>query len=203
MKDLLINSMMNKITRYGNYDEIKLKEIKYGLSSLYLNVTKIIVIFTLSYLLGNLKTLLILMGFYGTLRLSAFGVHAKKSIHCWIASLLIFILIPILCENIEFNTYIKILICTTSITLLFIYAPADTEKRPLIHKKRRIIYKYATLITSIIYASLIFVIKNNIITNCLLFSLIISTIVVLPITYKLFGVKYNNYKNYKKGGVNK
>lgn len=203
MKDLLINSMMNKISRYGNYDEIKLKEIKYGLSSLYLNVTKIIVIFTLSYLLGNLKTLLILMGSYGILRLSAFGVHAKKSIHCWIASLLIFILIPILCEIIIFNMYIKILICLTSIILLFIYAPADTEKRPLIHKKRRIIYKYATLITSIIYTALIFVIKNNIITNCLLFSLIISSTVVLPITYKLFGVKYNNYKNYKKGGYNK
>ena len=31
-------------------------------------------------------------------------------------------------------------------------------------------------------------------------SIILETIQILPITYKLYGVRYNNYKNYKKGG---
>ena len=93
MKDLLINSIMRNITNYYDYNETKLKEIRYGLASLYLHLTKIIVIFSISYLLGNLKTLLILMGLYSILRLSAFGVHAKKSLHCWIASLIIFLLL--------------------------------------------------------------------------------------------------------------
>lgn len=200
MKDLLINSMMNKITRYSNYDDTKLKEIKYGLSSLYLNITKLIVIFGLSYFFGNLRTLLILMGLYSILRLSAFGVHAKKSIHCWIASLFTFTLVPIICEKILINFYLRLMISISCIILLAIYAPADTEKRPLINKKRRTIYKITTFITSLIYVALITQIKDNILNNCIVFSLLLATFVVLPITYKLFGVKYNNYKNYKKGG---
>lgn len=199
MKDLLINSIMNNIIRYCNYDEIKLKEIKYGLTSIYLNITKLVVIFSLSYLLGYIKTLLLLMAFYSILRLTAFGVHAKKSLHCWIASTLIFILLPIICEKIIINLKIKIYISILCLTLICIYAPADTEKRPLIHKKKRYIYKTVSIIISIIYIFLIITIKNNTLNNSIEFGLLLSTFAILPITYKLFGVKYNNYKNYKKG----
>jgi accessory gene regulator protein AgrB len=41
------------------------------------------------------------------------------------------------------------------------------------------------------------VIKNNTLSNCFIFALIIQIIIMLPITYKLFGVSYNNYKNYE------
>lgn len=200
MKDLLINSVMNNITRYCNYDDIKLKEIKYGLTSLYLNLTKLVVIFSLSYLLGYIKTLLLLMSFYSILRLTAFGVHAKKSSHCWVASTIIFIILPIVCEKITMSIYIKIAITLICLPLICIYAPADTEKRPLIHKKKRCIYKIASIIISILYIFLIFYVKDTILNNTIIFGLILATFAILPITYKLFGVKYNNYKNYKKGG---
>lgn len=198
MKDLLINSLMRNVTRYCNYDETKLKEIRYGLASLYLQLTKMIVIFLLSYLLGNFKTLLMLMGFYSILRLTAYGVHAKKSLHCWIASLLIFILIPKLCETLIINNNIKFIISIICTLLIGVYAPADTEKRPLINKNKRTIFKIISIIISIIYTVIIFTIKNNTLTNCILFALILETIVILPLTYKVFRVKYNNYKNYKR-----
>ena len=92
MKGLIINSLMNNITQYNNYDKEQLEIIRYGLASLYLNITKTLVIFGISYLLGNLKTLLILMGLYTILRLTVFGVHAKRSIDCWISSSIIFLL---------------------------------------------------------------------------------------------------------------
>ena len=203
MKDLLINSTMNNIKRYYNYDEVRLKEIRYGLASLYLHLTKTIVIFSLSYLLGYLRTLLILMATYSVLRLTAFGVHAKKSSHCWIASSITFLLLPILCESLNINLKFKIFISVFCIIFLSIYAPADTEKRPLINKKKRIIFKIVTIISSITYLILIVIIKDYILNNCILSGLILGTVAVLPITYKLFGVKYNNYKNYKKGGLNK
>lgn len=201
MKDLLINSIMRNITNYYDYNETKLKEIRYGLASLYLHLTKIIVIFSISYLLGNLKTLLILMGLYSILRLSAFGVHAKKSLHCWIASLIIFLLLPIICEKYIINKTIKIVTSIINTILLMIYAPADTEKRPLINKKRRKIYKIVSIMTGIIYTILIITTKNNVLNNCIYFGLCLGVIVILPITYKLFGVNYNNYKNYEKGGI--
>ena len=198
MKDLLINSIMNNIVKYKDYDESKLRIIRYGLSSLYLHITKVVVTFTIAYFLGLLVTLLKLMAFYSLIRLTAFGVHAKKSVHCWISSLTIFILLAYICEIVNINIVMKLCISIICIILLTIYAPADTEKRPLINSKKRRNFKIITVINSIILTCLLFFVKDNILNNCILFGLILGTFVVLPITYKLFGVNYNNYKNYKK-----
>lgn len=81
------------------------------------------------------------------------------------------------------------------------YAPADTEKRPLINKKKRIIYKVLTLVITFIYLVISLILKNQTIINALYLSTILETIQILPVTYKLYGVRYNNYKNYKKGGT--
>ena len=48
MKNILLDSIINNIKKYYNYDEVKLKEIRYGLESLYLSLTKIIVVIILS-----------------------------------------------------------------------------------------------------------------------------------------------------------
>lgn len=189
---------MNNITRYYDYDESKLKIIRYGLGSLYLFITKVIVTFALAYFLGLFYTLLKLMAFYTLIRLTAFGVHAKRSIDCWIASLTMFLVIPYLCEIMVIDLYLKLSIAIICVVLLSIYAPADTEKRPLIHKKKRVIYKVITIITSLTLTVSLFFIKDNILNNCVLFGIVLGTFVVLPITYKIFGVKYNNYKNYRK-----
>ena len=44
MKNLVVNSIMNNITKYYNYDDTKLDEIKYGIESLYLTISKTIII---------------------------------------------------------------------------------------------------------------------------------------------------------------
>jgi accessory gene regulator B len=84
---------------------------------------------------------------------------------------------------------------------MIIYSPADTEKRPLINKKKRIVYKVVTIIISIIYISIIFIKKDIYLSKILFFSIFLETLLVLPISYKLLGLKYNNYKRYKKGGT--
>lgn len=197
MKDLLINSAMNNVENNCNYTKEQLAEIRYGLASLYSTVTKTIVIFSISYLLGTIKSLLTLMVLYSILRLTGFGVHAQKSWHCWISSLLIFLTLPYLSENLVIDYRAKVALGLMSVTLLGFYAPADTEKRPLINKKRRTTYKVISVLFGLWYTVMFFFIKDNTLSNCILFALIQETVVVLPITYKLFGVKYNNYLNYK------
>lgn len=193
MKDLIINSAMQNIENNCNYTKEKLAEIKYGLASLYSTITKTIVIFSISYMLGTLKSLLTLMVLYSILRLTGFGVHAKKSWHCWVSSLLIFLLLPYLCENLVIDYRAKVALGIMSVALLGFYAPADTEKRPLINSKRRLTYKIISVLLGLWYIVMIFLIKDNTLNNCILFALIQETLVVLPITYKLFGVKYKNY----------
>ena len=198
MRSKIINSIMNQIKIYNNFDDIKLQEIKYGLETVYLTIIKTIVFILLAILLKTIKGLLLFMLFYGIIRLTGFGVHAKKSIHCWISSILIFLIIPILIKYITINNYILYIISLISITILAIYAPADTPKRPLINKKKRTIYKVLTILISIGYLITITIIKDKLIINSLFYSLLLECFLVTPLIYKLFGVSYKNYKNYKR-----
>lgn len=203
MKELVVNGIMNNITKYYDYDNTKISEIKYGIESLYLTITKTIIIFIISFILNITKELMLLFIFYSLIRLTGFGVHAKKSWHCWVTSLITFVLIPLLIKYVTLNKEFIIISYTIFTLLLLEYAPADTEKRPLINKKRRIIYKVLTILLVISYLIYSLIQKDNItIINTLYFSILLETLLVLPCTYKLFGVKYNNYKNYKKKGGN-
>lgn len=198
MKKLIINKCMEFVTTYNkDLSQRDIDKIKYGLEGLYLTITKLIFIIIVSIILGIWKETLLLILIFNGIRLTAFGVHAKRSIDCLISSTLFFILFPILCIKLTIPLIIKIILFIPLTVLIGIFAPADTEKRPLINKKKRKIYKILSIIISIIYMTIAIVIKNNILSNCFIFAIVIQIIIMLPITYKIFGVSYNNYKTYE------
>lgn len=198
MKNLIINKAMNNIKNNCTYDEIKFAEIKYGLESLYLFITKTIVILLLAYLLGLFKELILVLLFYSLLRATGFGVHAIKSWHCWVSSIIIFIGVPTLIKLFVIPTSLMIGISIFCTLIIFKYAPADTEKRPIISKKRRKIYKIICTSTSILYVLGIIFIPSTYLASILMYSIVLETFMILPYTYKMFGVKYDNYKTYLK-----
>lgn len=198
MKKLIINKCMEFVTTYNkDLSQRDIDKIKYGLEGLYLTITKLIFIIIVSIILGIWKETLLLILIFNGIRLTAFGVHAKRSIDCLISSTLFFILFPILCIKLTIPLIIKIILFIPLTVLIGIFAPADTEKRPLINKKKRKIYKILSIIISIIYMTIAIVIKNNILSNCFIFAIVIQIIIMLPITYKIFEVSYNNYKTYE------
>lgn len=198
MKQLIINNCLNLINDYNPDIPQKQKDkIKYGLEGLYLTFTKLIVITIVAAILGILKEYIILLLTFNGIRLFSFGVHAKKSSHCLISSLLFFITFPIICKIVHIPLIYKEIIFLPLILLVGIFSPADTEKRPLKRKNRRIIYKALSIVIATIYMILALIIKDNTLSNCLIFALIIQIIIILPITYKIFGVSYNNYKKYE------
>lgn len=198
MKKLIINKCMELVTTYNkDLSQRDIDKIKYGLEGLYLTITKLIFIIIVSIILGIWKETLLLILIFNGIRLTAFGVHAKKSIDCLISSTLFFILFPILCIKLTIPLIVKVILFIPLTVLIGIFAPADTEKRPLINKKKRKIYKILSIIISIIYMTIAIVIKNNILSNCFIFAIVIQIIIMLPITYKIFGVSYNNYKTYE------
>ena len=198
MKKLIINKCMEFVTTYNkDLSQRDIDKIKYGLEGLYLTITKLIFIIIVSIILGIWKETLLLILIFNGIRLTAFGVHAKRSIDCLISSTLFFILFPILCIKLTIPLIIKIILFIPLTVLIGIFAPADTEKRPLINKKKRKIYKILSIIISIIYMTIAIVIKDNTLSNCFIFAIVIQIIIMLPITYKIFGVSYNNYKTYE------
>ena len=198
MKKLIINKCMELVTTYNkDLSQRDIDKIKYGLEGLYLTITKLIFIIIVSIILGIWKETLLLIIIFNGIRLTAFGVHAKRSIDCLRSSTLFFILFPIICIKLTIPLIVKVILFIPLTVLIGIFAPADTEKRPLINKKKRKIYKMLSIMISIIYMTIAIVIKDNTLSNCFIFAIVIQIIIMLPITYKIFGVSYNNYKTYE------
>ena len=196
MKTKFVNKCMNIIqNNNSNLSKRDIDKMRYGLEGLYLNITKIIFILIISLMLNILKETILLLLIFNVIRFTAFGVHAKRSIDCLISSTLFFIGFPLICIHVVIPDVIKILIFIPILLLIIKYAPSDTVKRPLKNKKKRSIYKILSIIISIIYIILSILVKDNTLSNCFLFALVIQVIVILPITYKIFGVPYNNHKD--------
>lgn len=196
MKEFCLNKLSFFITQYKDYTEEEMEKLKFGLEGLYLTVTKAFIILFISFLLGILKETLIVLIFFNILRFTGFGFHAKKSNQCLILSIILFSFLPYLFLNFTVHTWIQRIIIIIVFTTFLLYAPADTEKRPLPNKKKRLIRKVCTLITASFYIGVIFFIHNEYLTSILLTSLVIEAIMVHPLTYKLFRQPYRNYKNF-------
>lgn len=181
---------------YPDYDEDKLDEIRYGLEATYLSITKLVVILFASFLLGILKESVILLVLFNFLRLTGFGLHATKSWMCWVSSSITFLLVPFFCKSLVLPNYLLVAISVVCMINFILYAPADTVKRPLIHKKRRIFYKICTVLIASIYIALIFITKDTFLQNSLASAMLIEGALINPYIYKLFNLPYNNYKNY-------
>lgn len=197
MKKKILGYCINIIkNKYPDYDDEKIEVINYGLESLYLTFTKIFFILFLSIVLGILKNVILLIIFYNIIRFTAFGMHAKKSWHCLVISSTMFIGGVYICEYVFIPFILKVILALICIILVFKYAPADTEKRPIINKKRRKMYKVLSILLSGIFATLIVIFNESLISNYLLLGLVWATIMILPISYKLFDLPYDNYKRY-------
>ena len=181
---------------YPDYDNDKLDEIRYGLEATYLSITKLVVILGISLLLGIFKESVILLVLFNFLRLTGFGLHATKSWMCWVSSSITFLLVPFFCKSLVLPNYVLVAISVVCLINFLLYAPADTVKRPLIHKKRRLLYKVCTVLIASLYTVLIFITKDTFLQNSLASVMLIEGALINPYIYKLFNLPYNNYKNY-------
>ena len=193
MKEVFMNHTMSFITNnQENITDEEKERLAYGLEGIYINVTKLLILNLLALILGIWINFILSLILFNVLRFFGFGVHANSSKSCFISSSLLIVGIPLFLTKVELPNYIVILLCLCSIILFVIYAPADTVKRPLTNRKKRIIRKIAASVLAFIYSLIIIFIPN--LRLFFLSALLIETIMILPITYKLLGVPYNNYK---------
>lgn len=199
MKKKFLNSSMEFITKNKQYTDEQIEIMAYGLETIYLMVTKMIVIFGMAYVLGILKEMLLLLISYNIIRSQSFGIHASKSIYCLISSLTMFIGGALICKYMVIPYQLMIIIALVCNICLLLYAPADTYKRPLVNAKKRKRFKFMSVILGIIYTILIIIFRDYLIVNYLLIGMVEAIIIILPITYKIFHLPYNNYKTYNCG----
>ena len=195
MKDLFLNSSINFINKYGSYSEKDIKKLRYGLEGLYLTWTKVIFVTLVAIILGIVKEVLIILLLFNFLRFFGFGFHAEKSSHCLIISTVMFVVLPYIFLKFTITTKVFLLVSIFCIINILLFAPADTVKRPLRNKKKRIIRKILNLIVAMIYVTIGLILSNPYANTLILVSLLIEVFVIIPTTYKVFKQPYNNYKN--------
>ena len=197
MKKRFLSYIRSNIKKqYPKYSEDKLDEIMYGVEGIYLTITKSIIILALSLILGIFKELIYLLVAFNFIRLFAFGMHANNSLTCLIFSSFMFLSGAALCKYVVLSKELIYALYLIVLVIIAIYSPADTIKRPLIKKKKRIRFKILSILTVIIYFVTSLFIKDNLIINSMIFGLIVECILILPITYKVFKLPYKNYVKY-------
>lgn len=197
MKALFMDSTMSFLKRYNTYSDEDIEKLEYGLEGIYLTITKLIILIIAAAFLGFVKEFITLLLLFNVIRYTGFGFHADKSYQCLIISSICFLIIPFFFINIAFSKFIYIVISLFCILNYLLFAPADTIKRPLPNKKKRVIRKFFTVVIGLIYSILGIIFYNHWISAILISAMIIQVIVINPLTYKILKQPYNNYKNYK------
>lgn len=198
MKKKFIDSSIKLISEYRDMSNNDEEKMRYGLEGLYLTITKLVIILLFSVVLQIFMEVVIVLFLFNIIRFTGFGFHAEKSSHCLIISLLHFVFLPFVLINISISKLTMLIICSLCIFNYLLFAPADTVKRPLPNKRKRLIRKISTVSIGIIYSLLIFINPNSFLTPLVISALIIQAIVINPLIYKIFNQPYNNYKNYVK-----
>lgn len=196
VKEKFIASVVNLAKKNKEYtEEEEVAIMRYALEGIYLTFTKILVITLIAALLGLFKEYIWFVLLYTPIRSVSFGWHANTTKECWVVSILAFILIPYTFSIITINRITKIILLTFSIFIFALYSPADTKKRPIVNKKRRLMFKVASLIITLVYCCYSFK-HSNLISNLMIASLLYQSLLINPLIYKITHQEFNNYKTY-------
>ncbi|HHX33541.1 MAG TPA: hypothetical protein GX713_04905 [Mollicutes bacterium] len=192
MRKKILSSFENWLKKSGNYNNVKIEEIIYGVEAIYVLVTRTILFLIINIFLGTLKEFFLFLFFYSIIRSFSYGFHAKSSFVCIILSSFGFVLVPYLSKFVVFSLEFKIFFLIISLISFILWSPADTENKPIVSKALRLKLKIASIIVLLLYS--IIIIKFD--SSLLLLILILQSIFISPIMYYLFNTKYRNYLSY-------
>lgn len=190
-------SIADTLNRYVNKEGLEYKKMVLGAEILLINVTKLLAVYALSCFLGLIPLTVSAMLGYGLIRRFAFGLHAKSSNLCTLASILMFVAAPYFLKGLVLSNGVVLCLFTLVLTALYLYAPADTESRPIIGVKRRARLRKSALLSggAVMLAALL--IPISAIKIMVTLGAVYEAIFILPLTYKILKRSWKNYEKYQ------
>ncbi len=195
MIDKITQFLTNKIRKeMPEVDDERAEVINYGLQILLGEIPKIFIMFGIAYLLGVFKlsmiTFLVLLPYRG----ASGGFHLKTHIGCIVTTTTFYCGVAFLSKYVVLDNIVRyiltILIGVFGVIMIKLYAPADTENVPIISKKIRKQKKILSYIFFIVGLVIAIILKQNIISNIILFGYFIQTCMITRLAYKLTNNKY-------------
>lgn len=195
MLDKITQSLTNKIRKeMPDVDDERAEVINYGLQVLLGEVPKFFIMLLMAYILGVFKLTLITFLILAPYRGASGGFHLKTHIGCIISTTTFYCGIAFLAKNIILDDITKYFLATAvgvfGIIMIKLYAPADTEYVPIISKKVRKQKQILSYISFIIGLVIAVIIKNNVISNIIIFGYFVQTCMITRLAYKITNNKY-------------
>jgi len=183
-------------------DNERAEVIKYGLEIIIGEIPKLILLVVVAIIL---KIGWLVVFAYLTMlpyKVMAGGFHLKTNIGCLIGTFTVYygnVLISkyMVIEPIYLKYIIIIATWIFSIIMISLYAPADTINLPILRKKERKTKKILSYIFATIMLIGSLVIKNNTLANILLINVIVESVCISRLAYKITKNEYG-YENYLK-----
>ena len=185
------------INRYACKEGIELTKIRLGVEILLISVIKLCIVYSLAITLGVLEFTLITHGAFMLVKRYSFGLHALNSTVCTISSCFMFVLVPWMLSGVAIGNQSVILVFIVVISVLFLFAPADTKSRPLIGAKRRTQLRIKAVICGIVLFILTLLIPSEQVKFLLVLGAVYQSVAILPLTYILLGRSRKNYERYE------
>ena len=201
MKKKFIEKSFNLIKQNKSVNELEEKKLRYGLEGFYNVAVKTIVMFILAVILDIVPEYILLILVYSSLRLYGFGIHMKTSTQCWFTTVPIYIGGCFLMKYVTFSSSIALIVWLFGFLSFLLFAPADTPARPLIHPEKRKRAKILSLLILSSYFIFFYCIQSALVKNIILYGVIMESISINAIVYKLFHTPFNNYKSFVKTTV--
>lgn len=175
-------------------DEERAEVINYGLQNIIGEIPKIILLFVISWILGVLKEVVFMFIVLSPYRGASGGFHLKTHMGCLIGTTIFYCGVAFLSKNIVLSESIKYLLIAGGwifgMIMIKLYAPADTENVPILSKKERKKKQIMSYLTFTIGMLASIFIKNNVISNILIFGNLLQTINITKLAYKITKNKY-------------
>lgn len=195
MVDKITEFLTNKIRKeMPEIDDERAEVINYGLQILVGEVPKTFIMLAIAYLLSVFKLTLITFLILMPYRTFSGGFHLKTHIGCIVTTCLFYCGTALLAKYIAFNEISKYIITITlgifGIIMIKLYAPADTENVPILSKKVRKQKQVLSYITFIVGLAAALIIKNNIVSNIIIFGYLMQTCMITKLAYRLTNNKY-------------
>ena len=203
MINQICESLTNKIRQeMPDIDDEEAEVIKYGLELIIGEVPKILLLFIIAIVLKI--GWLVIFAYFTMLpyKITAGGFHLKTNIGCTIGTLTIYygnVLISkyIIWTPIYAKYTVIFMIFVFSIIMVSLYAPADTVNLPILTKRERKTKRILSYVFATITLLVAIIIKDNILSNILLLNVLIESICISKVAYKLTKNEYG-YENYLK-----
>ena len=184
-------------------DKLVFKKFTVGIERILMSVSKLLIIYALSLLLGVFVQTVIIQFSFSLLKRYSLGLHALSNTVCTVVSCLLFVIIPWVLTGFELTNIGTVIAFIPVMSCLYLYAPADTKARPLIGAQLRTRFKQKAMVCGIIILMAALVIPNERVKLLVTIGAVYQVITILPLTYKILKRSERNYENYENGARGK